>query len=410
MAASLYICYFGLRQPLVQTQVLPYLRELVKGGHRIRLVTFEPELKTAWSAAEIGRAREELRQEGIGWECLAYHKRPSALATAWDILAGALYARRMVKKERLDILHGRAHVAALMGALGRRWSGAKPKLVFDIRGFMPEEYADAGVWQESGVIFRTAKRVEQWLLRVSDGFVILTEKARKMLFEGETKPVEVIPCCVDFDKRFPPDLDALRTRKRTELGLDGRRVLTHVGALGGLYLTKELVDLVATARRRDASTYAMFLTQSDPADVTTLLQNAHFESKDYFVRRVSPAEVPAYLAASDVGLSLVQATYATQSRSPTKIPEYLAAGLPVLANSGVGDVDELIDRDRVGVLIDSLDENGYTAALDRLDRLGDVSEQCRLVARRSFDLESVGGQRYRRLYDRLQGAKWGRNE
>ena len=40
---SLYICYFGLREPLVQTQVLPYLRELVAGGVKMSLLTFEPQ-------------------------------------------------------------------------------------------------------------------------------------------------------------------------------------------------------------------------------------------------------------------------------------------------------------------------------------------------------------------------------
>ncbi len=68
------------------------------------------------------------------------------------------------------------------------------------------------------------------------------------------------------------------------------------------------------------------------------------------VTRVDPSEIPAYLSASDVGLSFVKATYATQSRSPTKIPEYLAAGLPIIANSGVGDVDELIVTEKVGLL------------------------------------------------------------
>ena len=29
---TLYVCYFGLREPLVQTQVLPYLRELAASG------------------------------------------------------------------------------------------------------------------------------------------------------------------------------------------------------------------------------------------------------------------------------------------------------------------------------------------------------------------------------------------
>jgi len=29
---TLYLCYFGLREPLVQTQVLPYLRQLSRSG------------------------------------------------------------------------------------------------------------------------------------------------------------------------------------------------------------------------------------------------------------------------------------------------------------------------------------------------------------------------------------------
>jgi len=33
MPGTLYICYFGIREPLVQTQVLPYLRELMKGDY-----------------------------------------------------------------------------------------------------------------------------------------------------------------------------------------------------------------------------------------------------------------------------------------------------------------------------------------------------------------------------------------
>ena len=45
MSAALYICYFGLREPLVQTQVLPYLRELARGGVRMSLLTFEPDRK-----------------------------------------------------------------------------------------------------------------------------------------------------------------------------------------------------------------------------------------------------------------------------------------------------------------------------------------------------------------------------
>ena len=43
MSKTLYICYFGVREPLVQTQVLPYLREIRKGGTDDSILTFEPE-------------------------------------------------------------------------------------------------------------------------------------------------------------------------------------------------------------------------------------------------------------------------------------------------------------------------------------------------------------------------------
>ncbi|HEX7175235.1 MAG TPA: hypothetical protein VF240_08130, partial [Pyrinomonadaceae bacterium] len=35
--STLYLCYFGLREPLVQTQVLPYLRQLVAAGAVVHL-------------------------------------------------------------------------------------------------------------------------------------------------------------------------------------------------------------------------------------------------------------------------------------------------------------------------------------------------------------------------------------
>jgi len=398
---TLYICYFGMREPLVQTQVLPYLRELVKGGIGVGIVTFEPELKAKWSAEQIAETKRALATEGIEWDALAYHRTPSALATAYDIFAGTRFVRRKIRERKLDVLHGRIHVATLMGDLARRFSGRKPKLIFDIRGFFPEEYTDAGVWPENGLLFRGAKRVERWLMKVSDGFVVLTEKAKSMILADETRPVEVIPCCVDFAARFPEIDPGVRERRREEIGVAGRTVFAHIGALGGLYLTKELADFLASARELDRRVFALFLTQSDPTEIIALLRERGFTENDYFVGRVSPSEIFDYLIASDIGLSFVKATYATQSRSPTKIPEYLAAGLPVIANSGVGDVDELIQTENVGLLIDEFSIDAYQNAIFRLRRLGNIGHHCREVALRRFDLEAVGGVRYRRLYERL---------
>ncbi len=404
MARSLYICYFGIREPLVQTQVLPYLRELKKDKHEIILLTFEPDFSKSWTIGQIAVERENLLREGIEWQCLPYHKRPSALATAYDIFRGALKIRRLLRSRRIDILHGRVHIPTLMGAIGRKLSRCKAKLLFDIRGFMPEEYADAGIWPEGGLIYRTAKRVEKRLMKEADGFVVLTEKAREMLFPeaNETRfdrfgrPVEVIPCCVDFDNRFARNGNELRHRSRQDLGVEDRFVIAHLGELGGLYLTNEIADFLRVAKSIDPKTFALFLTKADPNRVIPLLEKGGFSDRDFLVKRVDPTEVPGYLSASDAALSFVKAGYATASRSPTKIPEYLACGVPVVANKGVGDVDKLIVETKTGVLVDNFDPKSYRTALERIQELCDIRERCRQTAKNKFDLVAVGGERYRR--------------
>jgi glycosyltransferase involved in cell wall biosynthesis len=430
MAKSLYICYFGVREPLVQTQVIPYLRELVKGGHEVSLLTFESaqrgenvpttrhpdeRLRNATHPRAGGKLKEEedtrrsLNEQGITWYSLRYHKRFSVLATAWDVFQGVRFIRRFIAKERPDILHGRVHIPTLMGALARKYSRHKPKLLFDIRGFFPEEYTDAGIWPANGWLYRAAKRVERWLLEVSDGFVVLTERARDILFpesretgyDKRGRPVEVIPCCVDLNVRFKWDTTELRAHVRSELQIQNRITAVHVGALGGLYLQREIADLLAAVKLVEPSLYSIFLTQSPPELIIRELKDRGFSESDFFVQKVTSFEVPRFLEASDFGLSFVKASFATSSRSPTKIPEYLASGLPIIANRGVGDVDRLVETYGVGALVDKFDKASYISAFAKLKELGNINQNCRETARREFALDAVGGERYKRLYARL---------
>ena len=93
--------------------------------------------------------------------------------------------------------------------------------------------------------------------------------------------------------------------------------------------------------------------------------------------------------------------------SPTKVGEYLAAGLPVIVTAGIGDLDEHVAGRRVGVLLRRLDEAGYRAALRALaDLRADptLATRCRDTARELYDLEAVGGPRYRALYEAVLAA------
>jgi glycosyltransferase involved in cell wall biosynthesis len=375
MHKTLYLCYFGLREPLVQTQVLPYLREIKKLENiEVSLLTFEPDFKEKWTDEQVEAERKKLTEENISWYCLPYHKRPSAPATAYDIFNGALLVRNLIRREKIDILH-------------------------------------AGNWKENGLLYKSVKKAEKWLFRQSDGFVVLTERGREILFpeSKETgfdqfgRPVEVIPCCVDFN-RFEIVNDALRIEMRRKLNVENRRVIVYVGSFGGWYLTEEMANFFGTAKKRDASTFALVLTQSKTEIIADLLQKRGFSEDDFFIKKVLPGEIPAYLSAADIALSFIKACYSKQASSPTKIAEYLACGLPVVSNAGIGDLDAIIKNEKVGAIIEGFDEKSYSKALQEVEQLRQAegfSDHCRQTAKRLFDLEEVGGKKYRNIYRNL---------
>jgi len=370
---ALYICYFGVREPLVQTQVLPYLRELVAGGVGMSLLTFEPEL----DADTIAIWRARLRDQGIEWHMLRYHKR--TILKPFDILRGAWRAITIAP----DVYHGRSHVGAAIGALAKMVRGGR--LIFDVRGFLADEYADSGNWRKDGVLYRLTKMAERLLYRAADGFVVLTEKARESIL-SDGRPLEVIPCCID-GRRFA-------TAERADLGITGRPVFVYAGALGGFYLNDAMVELMAKA-----GAYALVLTQGSTSAIVEALHRAGFTDDDYLVIRVAPEDVPRYLRAADVALMLIQASYARRAASPTKFAEYLAAGLPVIATPGIGDIDTQINEARVGVLLRGDDYESALREIEELRRDPELADRCRAFAREHYDLHSVGGARYRRLYD-----------
>ena len=413
---TLYLCYFGLREPLVQTQVLPYLREIKKlGGVRTSILTFEPNFSETWSAEQIAAEKAKLAAENITWHVLPYHKSPSVPATVYDVFSGARLARKLIKTENVNILHARVHVPAMMGAIAKKLSGNKVKLIFDIRGFFPEEYTDAGNWKPGGAIYKTVKRLEKWLFKVSDGFVVLTEKAREILFpeSRETgfdkfgRPVEVIPCCVNL-QRFAAANEDSRQKIRGALGLANRRVISYVGSLGTWYLADEMADLLQAAREKDGSTFALVLTQSPLEIMAEKLKSRGFTDADFLVRKVPHSEIPAYLSAADAAISFIKPCYSKLSSSPTKIAEYLASGVPIITNAGVGDVAEQIEADKTGAVVEDFSRESYNNALLEIENLSvnsDIKEICRRSAKKRFDLEDIGGNKYRRFYERVIAKK-----
>jgi glycosyltransferase involved in cell wall biosynthesis len=398
---GLYFCYWSLRDPLCQSQSLAYLRLLAAEGRRFMLITFE-QPPYALDAAGRAAAQRELLDQGIRWYPLRYHKGWSLLGKAWDWLQGVATGIYLMIRYRPQVVHSRATIPAAMALVVARL--CRTPFLYDADSSLPEEYADIGHWRRGGLAFRLASAVERLARRWADVAIVLTESMRERFVKtGMSAPVTVIPCCVDVTRfRFDP---AARAARRQELGLHDERFFIYVGKVGSWYLVDETFEFFRVAAQVIGSSHLLILTPDAPAAFHALAAKHGVERSCYTVKSATHDEVIGWLSAADVGLALITRLPSKHASSPVKAGEYLAAGLPVVITNDIGDYSGLVDRERVGVVLEQDTPQRYRAAATELQALwqegASLRDRCRAVAEAHVGLTEVGLVRYRRIYDTL---------
>lgn len=394
----LFISYNGMLEPLGQTQVLPYLRELAKRGVQFTLLSFERDKAfTADGQHACDELKRELAKQGIEWHWLRYHQRPSLPATAYDVFAGIRYASGLVRRNKIELVHARSHIPATIALALKRKFGIK--MIFDVRGLMAEEYVDARHWPKGGLRYRITKAVERRIFAATDAVVTLTERIWPIIKEwdglkGRNVHHAVVPCCVDLSL-FKYN-EQQRTRLRSELNLGDRLTLVYSGSLDGWYLTEEMADFFASVVRQRNDAHLLWLTMGSRERVRQLMNERGISENNFSIHSVAPREMPSYLAAGDVGISFIKRCFSKLASSPTKNAEYLACGLPIVINAGIGDSDAL-----PAILIDDFSDRDFDAAWIAIkEAVNDpnVRTKSRAVAQKIFDLKNVGAERYADLY------------
>lgn len=401
----LFISYNGMLDPLGQSQVLPYLRELAGRGVRFTLLSFERgEALAAHGEAKIEKLRTELAASGIEWHWLRYHQTPSLPATTFDVMNGVRLARRLVRKNKIELVHARSHIPATIALALKRKFGIR--MIFDVRGLMADEYVDANHWQKDSLPYRLTKTMERRALAAADGVVTLTNVVWPIIkdWEGLRQRNDVahavVPCCADLELfRFSA---ADRERRRLELGLTDRLVLVYSGSIDGWYLTEEMADFFAAMLKRQSDAHALWLTPAKHDRIRSLMAQRGLDSSRYSVVAAAPQDVPSYLSASDVGIAFIKPCFSKLASSPTKYAEYLGCGLPLVINAGIGDSDSLVSQEHAGVLIHEFTAAEYDKAARMIEEsVQDPSatrERARAIAERLFDVKTIGVDSYARLY------------
>jgi glycosyltransferase involved in cell wall biosynthesis len=164
----------------------------------------------------------------------------------------------------------------------------------------------------------------------------------------------------------------------------------YSGSLGGRYRLCDLAAFVAAAASEAPGTTLTILSWAPAAEVQNAMRRAGVADSVWTLRSVDHAHMPHELATHDAGLHFTAAEAGGAGGSPTKIGEYWACGLPVVATTGIGDLDEIIRAEHVGALVHGQSARAFHNAASALrDLLRDrmLPLRCRHTAEKYYSLE-----------------------
>ena len=165
----LYLSYDGLTDPLGQSQVLSYLTKLGDKGCNITVLTFD---KPDVYQAKKAEVQQVVDQHQIKWVSLPYTKSPPIFSTLKDIREGWKAIKNLYRSGHYDIVHCRGYITPILGLRCKKQFGSK--LIFDMRGWWPDEKKESGLWASPIFIpvYNYFKRLEKRFFVESD-YVIL---------------------------------------------------------------------------------------------------------------------------------------------------------------------------------------------------------------------------------------------
>jgi glycosyltransferase involved in cell wall biosynthesis len=399
----LYMTQDGVTDHIGRSQVVPYILGLAQQGFQIHVL----------SAEKAGR--EELIKQyqrlfdvvGIRWTQVRYRNKPSVLGQLLTQSSMKSAARRIVNNESIKLIHCRSFPPVMIASKLKSILGIK--YIFDFRDF----YANSGLRKKRGLarlVFRRLKQLEGPMIRHADKVVCLTERAKVVLSEWYLKDVKnsssyfkVIPCCADFNLFDPASVssqDLARARETAKITTDDF-VLLYLGSLGPDYLLKEMLALFGQIMAIQRRPRFLFVSNNgaEMVHAECKVQSIPLE----YIRFVSVdrEEVPSFIALANLSVVFISSDVSKNGCSPTKLAELFACNIPVIANTGVGDLDNILALQRNGsVIVKDFSNDSLRTAAEQVVAFKLSGELSIRDNSREFALEE-GVARYSAVYREL---------
>lgn len=278
-----------------------------------------------------------------------------SIAKLWFDLLLLFKGLRLAFQNGYDVIHGVEDAGVIALMIGKL-TGAK--VVF-------EKHSDSASYKASGAMKRLLlglyTSVERTVVKRVDRIVCtgpgLTEIVKAMSPRGEAVTI--------YD--VPSSLAEPNQEKADKLRSKGKTVCCFVGSFASYQGIDLLMESIAIASKKESRLEFWIIggTKEEISEKLEYLKNAGVEADACkFIGKVSPDELPTYLAACDIMLS----PRVSGVNTPLKLFDYMKVGKPIVATDN--DANRLILDDTVAKFV-SVEAPAFAGAIVDLSRAPD---------------------------------------
>ena len=382
-----------MTDPLGQSQVLPYIINLSKEDYKFHLISFEKPDRYSKYNSSIEKICFENK---IEWYPLKYNKKPPFFSTIFDFFKMRKLAKELNVKHNFSIIHCRSYISSLVGLNLKKLY--EIPFLFDMRGFWADERVEGRIWNLKNpfykLVFYYFKQKEKQFLLESSHIISLTHNGKKNIlkipsFTHLESNISVIPCC--------SDLNLFKPVKRDSISF----TVGYLGSLGTWYLLKEMLVFFKKIKEKIPNSKFHFLTKDNPDIIFDHCDNLGIDRKKIIIEESDREDIPFKTRNWNFSLCFIKPSFSKIFSSPTKQGELMGMGIPIICNSGVGDVDEIMKKNMPELLVSKFNKNEYERVIDLI--LNNFKADKKKIIQTSHNYYSLnnGVRKYLDIYNQI---------
>jgi len=271
--------------------------------------------------------------------------------------------------------------------LGKKW-------ILDVRDLWIDASVSLGFLEEDSLFHKLTESFEKLCLKASDAISVTTKGIKRKLMKkyglaGDEK-FFLLPNGVDTEFFEPRNVEK-------------KNRIIYTGNVGH---AQDLVNPVLAMKELKENFDLELLIVGDgdiKEKLKSIVRENELENVVKFKDSVPREEIPRLLSESLIGLAPLKKLDSLDYAVPSKIFEYMACELPFVV-SGKGEIRELVDESKVGVVAENSPESfakEISRILENRDKIESMGEKGRKFVEENYDRRTLA----KKLKSKIEGMR-----